>query len=109
MELNEAIYKIRSKEKMIKADFEVGSGDSKEYLEGLIREALATTKRELNKQDFPKAEAKGIHAALSTMPVIKILDTGEAVATFPEYKMNELHIHSVAIKLKVANESSSNH
>lgn len=103
MDLNEAIYKIRSKEKMIRADFEVGTGDSQEYLTDLIAQASTTTKKELNKQVregyFTSKEAQDIHKALSTMPMLECLESGEAVATYPEFKANELHIHSVAIKL----------
>ncbi len=104
MDLNEAIYLIRSKEKMIKADYRIGSGNTKEYLEGRIKEALQTTRKELNKQVkervFTSETAKGIFEALSTMPKLVVLDSGEAVATFPEYRLNELHICSEAINLE---------
>lgn len=104
MDLNEAIYLIRSKEKMIKPDFQAGTGKSKAYLEDQIAAALATTKKELNKQVrdgyFTATEAKNIHAALSTMPILECLPSGEAVATYPEFRANELYIHSIAIRLE---------
>jgi len=104
MDINEAIYLIRSKEKMIKPTFQAGGGNSKEYLEEKISEALLNTKKELNKQVrdgyFTKAEAKNIHEALSQMPILECLPTGEAVATFPEFWSNELYIHSIAIRLE---------
>ena len=103
MDVNEAIYMIRSKEKMIKADFEKGTGHSTSYLEDLIAGALKTTKAELSKQVkegyFTRTEAKGIYEALAQMPILDTLPTGEAVATYPEFRANELYIHSVAIRL----------
>ena len=104
MDLNEAIYLIRSKEKMIKPTFETGGGSTKAYLEGQITAALLSTKKDLNKQVregyFTAAEAKGILAELSTMPILECLPSGEAVATYPEFKANELYIHSIAIRLE---------
>ena len=104
MDLNEAIYLIRSKEKMIKSDFQVGTGKSKAYLESQIATALATTKKELLRQArdgyFTTKEARDIHEALSQMPILEVLPTGEAVATFPEFRANELYIHSIAIRLE---------
>lgn len=103
MELNEAIYKIRSKEKMIKADFSVGTGNTKEDLQELIDASLKTTKTELSKQVkdgyFTRKEANDIYGALAQMPILDTLPTGEAVATYPEFRANELYIRSVAIRL----------
>src|SRR5690242_10995589 len=99
MDLNEAIYKIRSKEKMIKPVFQAETGKSKTDLEKEIAAALSTTKKELQHQAkegyFTTKEAKDIHSALSQMPVLKDLPTGEIVAVFPEFKANEFYIHAI--------------
>ncbi len=104
MDINEAVYLIRSKEKMIRPMFEVGEGSTKAYLENRINAARLNTKKELQRQVregyFTKAEAKGIHEALATMSILECLPTGEAVATFPEFWNNELYVYSVAIRLE---------
>jgi RecG-like helicase len=98
----EAIYKIRSKEKMIRATYTSSSETTRDYLEGLIENALKTTHRELKEQTkqgiWTKEEATSIYEALETMPVIKDVGPNVLIATFPEFKLNELYIHSVALE-----------
>jgi len=105
--LTEAIYKIRSKEKMIRASYEKGTGTTRAFLEDRIREAAEKTEQELNSQVeqgyFTKQEAAEILEALSTMPVIREVRQGILVATFPEFKLNELYVQSVAIELNDSN------
>jgi hypothetical protein len=103
MTLDEAIYLIRSKEKMLRTNISVGSGHTKEYLQKLIDESLRRTKKELLKQagegSFTKQEALDVYKELSTVPVLETFDEQTAVATFIEYLGNELTVHSVAIRL----------
>lgn len=105
--LPEAIYKIRSKEKMIRASYEKGAGTNRAFLEDRIKEAAEKTEQELNSQVeqgyFTKQEATDILAVLCTMPVIREVRRGILVATFPEFKLNELYVHSVAIELNDSN------
>lgn len=101
--LNQAIYMIRSKEKMIRATYEKGTGHTRAYLEQLIVDAQNKTREELEAQVeqgyFTEGECNQIITALNSMPVIREVQEGVLVATFPEFKLNELYVRSVAVQL----------
>lgn len=102
-QLHEAIYKIRSKEKMIRASFEQGVGATRSYLEGRMEEARTTTSKELKAQVkqgyFTEKDSSQILHELNTMFKIEEPEPGILVATFPEYTLNELYLRGIAIKL----------
>jgi hypothetical protein len=108
--LAEAVYKIRSKEKMIRATFEQGAGHTRAYLEERIQIARDNTKKELKtqvKQGYLKeADAANI---LKEFELITTIDNPEPqilVATFPEFIMNEFYVRSVAVELNDTNRQA---
>jgi hypothetical protein len=105
IKIQEALYKIRSKEKPIQAYFRRGEGNTREYLEDLIYDAQEMTRLEFEEQVdngvFTEEEAESIGEALAAMAEIKKseADNNVLIAIYPEFKLNQLIINSVAIEL----------